>query len=84
MNVAEILTKHGANQDAQTKVNCGVATISSVPKDATVVKKSSTELVVSLICSFIVAWLYTFNCGVSLWKHQNGEFSSQAGSKCQC
>lgn len=38
VNVAEILTKHGANQDAQTKVNHGVATVSSVPKDAAVVK----------------------------------------------
>lgn len=47
VNVAEILTKHGANQDAQTKVNCGMATVSSVPKDATVVKECSTELAVS-------------------------------------
>lgn len=38
MNVAEILTKHGANQDAQTKVNHGAAAVSSVPKDATMVK----------------------------------------------
>lgn len=38
MNVAEILTKHGANQDAQTKVSHGVAAVSSVPKDAAAVK----------------------------------------------
>lgn len=38
MNVAEILTKHGANQDAQTKVNHEGATVSNVPKDATFVK----------------------------------------------
>lgn len=38
MNVAEILTKHGANQDAQTKVNHGVAAVSSMPKGATLVQ----------------------------------------------
>lgn len=38
VNVAEILTKHGANQDAQTKVNHGVAAVSSVPKGATLVQ----------------------------------------------
>lgn len=84
VNVAEILTKHGANQDAQTKVNHGVTTVSSVPRGAIVVKECSTELAVLFPCSLVVAWLHTFDRGMSLWKHQNGEFSSQAGSKCQC
>lgn len=38
VNVAEILTKHGANQDAQTKVNHGVSSVSSMPKGATLVQ----------------------------------------------
>lgn len=38
VNVAEILTKHGANQDAQTKVNHGAASVSSMPKGATLVQ----------------------------------------------
>lgn len=38
VNVAEILTKHGANQDAQTKVSHGAAAVSGAPKGATAVK----------------------------------------------
>lgn len=41
VNVAEVLTKHGANQDAQTKVNHGVAAVSSVRKGATLVQGMS-------------------------------------------
>lgn len=36
-----------------------------------------------LIC-VITAWLHSFNRGLSLWKCENGQLSSETGSKCQC
>lgn len=84
MNVADILTKQGANQDAQTKVNHKKKASSQV----IFIQEQYTEttgllFVFCVFVCFVLAGLHSFNCSLSLWKHQDGEFPSQAGSQCQ-